>query len=107
MYLTCVSLCLFFGNPFELCKLFCIFFAGAIAATGAATLTVAAATAVAANAAMLVRVPHNQARAPKHNNRTNNGSRLKFVAKKSIIAKHLSYKRNIKLSVITWKQQPS
>ena len=44
MYLTCVSLCLFFGNPFELCKLFCIFFAGAIAATGAATLTVAAAT---------------------------------------------------------------
>ena len=77
MYLTCVSLCLFFGNPFELCKLFCIFFAGAIAATGAATLTVAAATAIAANAAMLVRVPHNQARAPKHNNRTNNGRQIK------------------------------
>lgn len=78
MYLTCVSLCLFFGNPFELCKLFCIFFAGAIAATGAATLTVAAATAVAANAAMLVRVPHNQACAPKHNNRTNNGRQIKI-----------------------------
>ena len=107
MYLTCVSLCLFFGNPFELCKLFCIFFAGAIADTGAATLTVAAATTVAANAAMLVRVPHNQARAPKHNNLTIMVGRLKFVAKKSIIAKHLSYKRNIKLSVITWKQQPS
>lgn len=107
MYLTCVSLCLFFGNPFELCKLFCIFFAGAIAATGAATLTVAAATAVAANAAMLVRVPHNQARAPNTITAPIMVGRLKFVAKKSIIAKHLSYKRNIKLSVITWKQQPS
>ena len=107
MYLTCVSLCLFFGNPFELCKLFCIFFAGAIAATGAATLTVAAATAIAANAAMLVRVPHNQARAPNTITAPIMVGRLKFVAKKSIIAKHLSYKRNIKLSVITWKQQPS
>ena len=66
MYLTCVSLCLFFGNPFELCKLFCIFFAGAIAATGAATLTVAAATAIAANAAMLVRVPGDPAYTAKH-----------------------------------------
>lgn len=106
MYLTCVSLC-FSRQPFELCKLFCIFFAGAIAATGAATLTVAAATAVAANAAMLVRVPHNQARAPKHNNRTNNGRQIKICGQETIIAKHLSYKRNIKLSVITWKQQPS
>jgi hypothetical protein len=39
---------------------------------------VAAATAIAANAAMLVRVPHNQARAPKHNNRTNNGRQIKI-----------------------------
>ena len=90
MYLTCVSLCLFFGNPFELCKLFCIFFAGAIAATGAATLTVAAATAVAANAAMLVRVPHNQARAPKHNNRPNkylNDNEVKIDVKKVAASK--------------------
>ena len=49
-----------------------------VTAAAAAAITIAAALAAATAAAMLVRVPHNQARAPKHNNRTNNGRQIKI-----------------------------